>query len=275
MKSNSLATTLSHWRFITLCLISGLLMTGCGSGSFTSAGASSGGTGILLASISGSVADGYLANATVFLDKNGNYQLDEGEPSGITDTNGAYKLTVDPADLGRHPIVALVIKGISIDRDTNLPVANSYVLSLPRESVSGTVSNFISPITSQLREMMETGAYSSIQQAAEVLRTRMGLPGGSSVMADYIAGNDRIMHTAAQNMATLMGNQMDQVLTMNGSTITVDVNRYRGMMGTIFNNMSTVMGSNNQAGMAELGRTMTTMMSNMPSSFKSMPNTAP
>ncbi len=260
----------SYWRLIATCLISVALITGCGSGSFTSAGASSGGTGILVASISGSVADGYLEKATVFLDKTPtNYQLDAGEPFAITDQNGAYTLTIDAADIGRYPIVALVIKGVTIDKDTNQPVANSYLLSMPKNSVSGTAStNFISPITSQLREMMETGSYTSTQQAADALRVQMGLPGGTNIMADYIAANNTALHTAAQNMATLMGNQMDQVISMSGSTVTVDVTRYRSMMGTMFNNMSTVMGARSQTDMAELGRTMTGMMSSMPSSFR-------
>lgn len=278
MKSISLAITLSHWRLITLCLISGALMAGCGSGSFTSAGASSGGTGVLLASVSGAVADGYLEKATVFLDRNDNYQRDDDEPYDITDSNGTYTLTVDPADVGMHSIVALVTKGVTIDKDTNQPVANSYLLSMPKNSVSGTASsNFISPITSQLREMMETGGYASVQQAADALRTRMGLSAGIDITADYIANKNTSLHTAAQYMATIMGNQMDQVMGSSGS---VDKDRYRSMMGTIFNNMSTVMGARSQDDLEELNRTMTTMMSTMPSStmgqpFGRMSNTAP
>jgi hypothetical protein len=61
-----------------------------------------------------------------------------------------------------------------------------------------------------------------------------------------------------------MGNQMGLVLGSNGSTITVDVNRYRVMMGTIFTNMSIIIGSNNQNDMSNLHNTITTMLSNMP-----------
>jgi hypothetical protein len=238
-------------------LILTAIIAGCG----PSAGVGTGGTGSFL---SGKVADGYLVNATVFLDKNGNYQLDLGEPSATTDANGAYQLNVDPADVGRYPIVALAIKGVTIDRDTNRAVAGSFLFSMPKESVSGTLSNnFISPITSLLREMMETGKYSTLQQATETLATRMGLPAGTDVMADYMAAGNTAMHTAAQNMATLMGNQMGQIFASNSSATTVDVNRYRGMMGTIFSNMSSVMGSNGQTGMSNLNDTMTAAVSNM------------
>jgi hypothetical protein len=186
------------------------ITAGCGTtgDSTTIAGVGTGGTG----TVSGKVADGYLVNASVFLDRNGNYQLDAGEPSTTTDANGDYKLTVDPADVGKHPIVVHVIKGVSIDKDTSLSVANSYVLSMPKDNVSGTLSNnFISPISSQLREMMETGNYTTMQQAADALRTKMGLPAGTDMMADYIAANNTAMHTAAQNMSTLWGTRWDRL----------------------------------------------------------------
>ena len=78
-------------------------------------------------SVSGRVADGYLVNASVFLDKNVNYQMDAGEPSTMTDANGAYTLMIDSADMGRYPIVAMAIKGQTIDKDTNQSVPDSYM----------------------------------------------------------------------------------------------------------------------------------------------------
>jgi len=263
MKSDYSLKVISSWRLIALFLFSAVIITGCGADSSTTAGVGSGGTGTL-AKISGTVADGYLVNATIFLDRNSNYQLDAGEPSTKSAENGVYTLDVEPADVGMYHIVALVIKGVTIDKDTNLAVANSYVLSLHKEYVNGSVSsNFISPISSQLRELMETGRYSSIQQAADTLRTEMGLLAGTDMSADFIATDHAEMHYAAQSMATLMGNQMAHVMGMNGSTITVDVNRYRAMMETIFSNMSTVSAENNQTEMLHLHNTITTRLSGM------------
>jgi hypothetical protein len=272
MKTSYLQKNWPSWRLIAVCLISAAIITGCGGSGGDVAGVGTGGTGTVVASIAGTVADGYLVNATVFLDRNGNYQLDAGEPSTTTDANGAYKLNVDSADVGKYPIVAYVIKGVSIDKDTNLAVINSYVLSMPKDNVSGSVSNnFISPISSQVREMMETRNYTTMQQAADALRTKMGLPAGTDMMANYIAANNAAMHAAAQNMSTLMGNQMGQVMGMNGSTITVDVNRYRTMMGTIFSNMTTVMGTNSQTSMSTLNNTMTSVLTNMPPTLVGQP----
>ncbi|MEI6306759.1 MAG: hypothetical protein WCP33_08055, partial [Deltaproteobacteria bacterium] len=154
----------------------------------------------------------------------------------------------------------------TIDKDTNQAVTNSYVLSMHAVSVvssangdvAGTVSNFISPISTQVREMMESGAYGNMQQAMESVRTKLGLPAGTNIMSDYIAADNKTIHTVAQNMATLMGSQMNQVLSSSGSGTSVDVNRYRGMMGTIFSNISSVRGPGFQKDMDSLVGIMTT-----------------
>ncbi|MBI2355562.1 MAG: hypothetical protein HYV06_11170 [Deltaproteobacteria bacterium] len=263
----------------------------------------SGGTGMSISTpaatttVSGKVADGYLVGATVFLDRNRNYLLDAGEPSTTSDGSGGYTLNIDPADVGQYPIVALAIKDTTIDLDTNQPVQSSYVLSMHAVSVSpsatgsvtGSVGNFISPISTQLREMMETGKYETVQQAADELRVQLGMPQGMNVQADYVrlgsASSDdpnrvkyQAMHQAARNMASLMGGQMQQVMGAGAGAATaastannaapVDVDRYRAMMGGIFSNISSVKGPNAQS-------EMTTLMGAMTSTLSAMPMTAP
>lgn len=117
--------------------------------------------------------------------------------------------------------------------------------------------------------MMETGTYATTQQAMNALRTKMGLSAGTNVMSDYLAANNTAMHTAAQNMASLMGSQMSQIIATSGSATTVDVNRYRGMMGTIFSNISSVKTPN--APMTNLMNTMTTALSNIPAASAGAP----
>lgn len=237
-------------------------MAGCGS---------SGSSTPTTSTVTGKVADGYLSGAVVFMDKNGNYQLDSGEPSTTTDQNGAYTLNVDPADIGLYPIVAIAVKGQTIDMDNpTQTLTYSYLLSLPKESVSGTVSsNFISPVSSELREMTETGTY-TMEQAMIQLRTRLGLQAGTDVLADYMAdqanSDFQTMHTAARNMTALMGSQMNQIMAA-GTTGTqlMDVNRYRAMMGTIFGNMSTLRIQTPDPAMIQtMTTTMTANLGNMP-----------
>jgi len=241
------------------------LVAGCGGG-----GGSTPATGAAVSTISGTVADGYLVGATVFLDKNGNYQLDAGEPSTLTDANGAYTLKVDPADMGKYPIVAMAIKGQTIDKDTNQTVPNSYVLSMPASAISGMAnSNFISPMSTLLREKMQANPGMTFADAMAQLRNQMNLQAGIDMMADYIAGSQsgpnaaqyQAMHANAQKMAGLMAGQAG--LVMNGSGL--NVNRYRGMMGTINSNMSAIAANTMNSTF------MTGMMSQMQAQLGAMP----
>lgn len=260
MKASSSLQGWLAWRTAAAFIVGAAMITGCG-------GVGTGGTGgatVNTAVIAGKVADGYLVNALVFLDKNGNYQLDPGEPFTTSDQGGGYSLNVNPADIGTHPIVAVAIKGQTIDKDTGLTVANSYVLSTPASTVSGTGANFVSPISSQVRELMETGQYATLQQAMDQVRTRMGLSAGTDVLADYKATNNTVMSTAAMNIAGLMGSQMSYVLGANGTSVTVDVNRYRGMVGNIFQNLSVVTAASTSESLSGITAYVTSSVSVIP-----------
>lgn len=78
-------------KLSALMLLGALFIAGC---------SGSGSTPTSTTQLKGNVADGYLENALVFLDKDGDYQLDEGEPSTTTDANGAYTLNVAPEEVG-------------------------------------------------------------------------------------------------------------------------------------------------------------------------------
>lgn len=65
--------------------------------------------------ISGKAADGYLYRAEVFLDLNGNYRLDSGEPFAITDSDGAFTLLVTPGDEALYPVVVRAVASNTYD----------------------------------------------------------------------------------------------------------------------------------------------------------------
>ncbi len=260
-----------------LCTITSLMavaiIAGCGSSDMGSNSSSM--MNNSTTSVSGKVADGYLVGATVFMDKNGNYQLDAGEPSATTAANGAYSLTVDPADVGKYPIVALAIKGQTIDEDTNQTVSNSYILSMPATAMSGTVSsNFISPMSTLIREKMEANPGMTLNDAMTQLRNQMNLPSGINMMADYVAGSQsetnaaqfQTMHATAQQMVGLMAGQAN--LVMGGSAANQSL--YRSMMGTINSNMSAIT-ANVINGMDMNSTFMTGMMSQMQTQLGAMP----
>lgn len=244
------------------------LIAGCGGGS-------SSGTPAASATVSGKVADGYLVGATVFLDKNSNYQLDAGEPSTTTNSNGGYSLIVDSADVGKYPVVVMAIKGVTIDKDNpNATVANSYVLSMPATAISGRVnSNFISPMSTLIREKMVANTGMTLTDAMTQLRNQMNLSAGIDMMADYVAGSQsgansaqyQTMHTTAQQMTALMAGQAALVMNSSGA----NSNRYRGMMGTINSNMSAI-AANVSNGMDMNSTFMTGMMSQMQTQLGAM-----
>lgn len=242
------------------------LMAACtSSDGVSTAGVGTGGTGTI--TVVGKVADGYLANATVFLDKNGNYRLDSREPSAVTDETGSYSLPLDPADVGKFPIVAIALAGATVDKDGNTVIPKSYLLSMPKESVTGLANtNFISPVSTQLREMLETGLYATPQHATDVLRGKLGLPPGADVTTDFIVTTNSTLHGIARNVATLMGNQWDLVLgsSYNAPHLPIDINRYRGMMGAVFNNMSSIRKPYDPALMTTLSDSLATTIRKMP-----------
>lgn len=252
----------------TAALLAVTLIAGCG-------GSGMGSTPTAATSISGKVADGYLAGATVFLDKNGNYQLDAGEPSATTDAQGAYMLNIAAGDLGRYPILAMAIKGQTIDSDTNQTVADSYLLCMPAAAVSGTVnSNFISPMSTLLREKMAANPGMTLTEAMTQLRNQMNLAAGTDMMADYVAGSRsgmnanqyQAMHAAARQMAGVMAGQAPLVMTGTGA----NQSRYRGMMGTINSNMPAI-AANAMNGLGMTSTFMTGMMSQMQTQLGAMP----
>lgn len=253
----------------------------------TLSGCSGGGDGghmtTTTTSVSGRVADGYLVNAQVFLDKNANYQLDQGEPETTTDATGSFTLNIDPSDQGKYPIVALAIKDQTVDLDDpEQKVANTYVLSMHAVAVSetsatgttGTVKNFISPISTLLRETLEANPGMTLAEAMTKVRNQLDMPGEMNMMGDYIFGSYsgshkegyQRMHGTARRMAGLMGDQAGVV--MNGRT--PDVGRYRGMMGQIGQSLQEIAYSTAQGEGMNSG-TMQTLRDEMHNSISAIP----
>ena len=220
-------------KHIALALMGMAFITGCGSSGTSSPTA-----------VSGVVADGYLENALVFFDKNKNYQLDEGEPFATTDEHGAYTLTVSAEEIGLYPIVAIAIKDQTIDQDTGLAVSDTYVLCLPEASVSGIVSNFISPMSTLLREKLIANPDMTLSEAVIQLRNQLNMPLGMNILGDYVEGSldgeyqqqYQAMHRIAQQMAGLMADQAP--LVMNEQRVYAE--RFRNMMGEMNQNLSLI-----------------------------------
>jgi hypothetical protein len=161
--------------------------------------------------ISGKAADGYLAGATVFLDKNGNKELDGDEPSTTTDSTGAYKLKVSQTDLNQYPIVVKVDEN-TVDLDTNNPVGGTYTLESPIGN-----EGFISPLTDFIQQQLALNPGMSKKDLETLIFNAMGSNSNEGEMfTDYIKNasnvNQEILHKVAQKLATI---QMDNANKMS------------------------------------------------------------
>lgn len=238
-------------------LVASCLIAGCG-GSTTQT-----------TPVSGVVADGYLNKAEVFLDMNNNYQWDAGEPKTTTGPGGAYTMMAPVSDAARYPVVARAIAGITIDEDTGTTVSAGYVMSAPAGA-----AGFVSPMSSLIREKMVANTGMTMDTAMTQLRLQLNMPEGINMMGDYVAGSQggtntvqyQAMRETAQQMAGLAAGQ--EALVMNGSS--VNVNRYRNMMGTINTNMPSI-SINVMNGLDMNSSFMTGMQNQMQSQLAIMP----
>ena len=138
-----------------------------GAGLLTIYGCGGGGGGTATTDVPVTVIDGAIKNATVCLDKNNNGACDSDEPSGQTDASGKVTLKVDPADVGKYPVLA-VIGTDATDADTG-PVPVAYTLKAPADK-----SAVISPLTSLVQTIIEGSGLSSAAAETQV-KTETGI----------------------------------------------------------------------------------------------------
>lgn len=160
-----------------------VLIAGCGGGSSS--------PGVATINATGIVADGYLSNVKVCLDKNSNTVCDAGEPSATTDLNGAYSIPgVTATDVAAFAVVAEV-PSTSVDKDTGSAVGKSFVLTTPAGK------SFISPITSIAHQMMKDSPASSVAAITTQLNTDMQIAATFDPFADYVADEISISASSA------------------------------------------------------------------------------
>lgn len=143
------------------------------------------GSNELLVNISGVVLDGYLTNATVYIDSNQNYKVDAWEPRSSTDNNGQFTLQYVNTN---NPVIR-VFGGY--DQNT----ARSFKGSMSAE-LDGSSQVVISPLSSVLQGM------SSADQST--LATNLGVT-LAEMRADYMDFSDTSLDA---NRDVLVGNAM-------------------------------------------------------------------
>lgn len=220
-------------RFLTInialfALLS--LLSACGSGGGGDASGTSrtadDGSSATVTTLTGTVADGYLSGAQVFLDRNNNRIYDNGEPMALSTAGGVYSLEVNPGEGDIYPVIAQVIAGQTIDEDTGAPVASGYLL----ESLPGHWE-FISPLTTLVRLAHDKNPSLSEQQIEIAVRSQFSVADSVSLFADYIvpgpvdeavAAEFNRTHRVAQVVANIMGSLRVSIAQNLGGQIATD-----------------------------------------------------
>ena len=160
-------------------LAGGAAIAGAGGGGSDGSG---GGT----ATTTGFVIDGYISNATVFRDTNGNSVLDDGEVSTTTNAQGEFTLGGDP----NTPIVSVGGTDIS----TGLPFAGT--LTAPAGS---TVVTPVTTLVQRLIELDESGE-TTVEQAITIVNEALGLDEASDLLNEdpIESGNDALFAAGAK-----------------------------------------------------------------------------
>ncbi len=178
----------------------------------------------------GRVIDGYLKNARVWLDIDGDGQytpgplqvilpsgiphtLENGEPTALTEAGGRFELDVsglevDPQaganlDPRAYSLYAVAIPGKTLEetRSGEVPVARAYLMS-----ASPGVQN-VTPLTTLARYRAEVAKRTSLAPEKVTPESYAGLE-GLSLLQDYILAGDERAHAYARAMARFMASQI-------------------------------------------------------------------
>lgn len=233
-----------------------MLLTACGDGEYKDQPVDGRDTDGLyepvVADYSGRVIDGYLQNARVWMDLDGDYEydadsvevvvgvnpvrtitLDGGEPMAITEEGGRYKLdlkrfdlpasvanNLDPAD---YPLVVTVIPGVTEEEtgSGNVVLQHAYQMSAPPGSRN------VSPLTTLVdsRRVMGLGELDVTSDLGQRL-ANINLTG------DYIQARDDQAHAYARVLARFLADQFpddreDEVVSSGGAVVSLSADARR------------------------------------------------
>jgi trimeric autotransporter adhesin len=213
------------WRRLAASVASlGVIaLYGCGGGG----GSGSTGGGVALATaVPITVVDGPIQNAVVCLDKNKNGVCDTGEPFAKTDAAGKANLSMDTADVGKYPVLA-VVGTDAIDTDTGA-VPTPFTMSAPADQPA-----VITPLTTLVQEVVASTGVSSAAAETQV-RAQTGI--NVSLFSDFSKSSTqenkeaatlaRMAVVATQRQVATLGNGVVGMPATDGTTITqADVNK--------------------------------------------------
>lgn len=195
---------------IAIGLVGSTMLVGCGGDSSDST-TSSGSNPTAAPTYSVTAIDGYLQNAQVWLDINGNFQLDKDtEPTAITGKGGIAKLDVSTVtNPEQYPVIVKAIAGQTIDEDTissdnpdGTPITAEYVMSAPAGETAVTpLSTLVHVVLEQTKsdgdstEDIEKKKQAAVSQVAE----QLGID-KDDVLGDFIEADNKDVSYVAENI---------------------------------------------------------------------------
>lgn len=249
----------NNFRAALVVTISALVVSACGLGSNL---ATSGSTSASVP-ISGTVADGYVSGARVFLDKNANGVFDIDEPSVLTDGSGKFLLTgTSTKDLATYRLIAIV-PNTATDADVGGAVPNAYYLTFPK---GGPNPPFVSPLSTLVDMKMNVSGLSLDEAFAGVINDLgVQMPAGTAAVdvldADFVAisgvwgGGATQVAQKIKRISRVMVNGLGRALDTARTTMNVagdnadspnpvnEVQRFKLVMVNVLDQLDAVVGA--------------------------------
>lgn len=167
-------------------------------------------------SSSGTVIDGYLQNATVCVDVNGNKECDATEARNNTNLNGHFSV----ATLTSAPLVVAVTPGQTTDSlvsgQQGSAVTQDFFLTAPLSSST------VTPLTTLVQVGVEQGYYANFAAGSTAVAAALNVPAGTDLANyDYLSAGDArvavaatiVTHAIASAIANIQANVTGNVAT--------------------------------------------------------------
>ncbi|WP_322041468.1 hypothetical protein [Burkholderia diffusa] len=169
-----------------------------GGGDAGSSQPSAGGGSTATPTINGKAVDGYLTGATVCLDMNNNGVCDAGEPSAVTDGNGAFSIPYSGDATGKTLLVQVTPTTKDLSRPANFQFPASFTLS---QIVQSTPTQVVSPLTTLVSAQMQTG----LSRSQAIAAVQGLLASQVDPNADYLANKDAATQSLAVQIVDKLG----------------------------------------------------------------------
>ncbi|MEZ8104736.1 hypothetical protein [Vibrio cortegadensis] len=168
--------------------------------------------------------DGYLRDAFVWLDINGNFKHDQGEPSAISLKNGVANLDVSSvADYLDHAVIVKAIPHVTIDEDTQsesnpngVPIQYAFMMSAPAGEA------MVTPLSTLVHLKLDAGNIEK-DEAVQQVSNQLGIDPGD-VLGDYKQENKEDILAKANAIVELelLPTTEDELATTSKDTSILD-----------------------------------------------------